>query len=461
MNIFGLTITRTKAAPPQLLAPVSSRGLWGGGWTNIIREPYSGAWQRNVVINQQDVLTYSTVWACITLIASDVAKLPLKLVQRDADGIWSDVENPAYSPLLRKPNHYQTSVKFLEYWQLSRLIHGNTYALKARDARGVVSALYILDPTRVKPLVAPDGSVFYQLSSDVLSGLEANGFVVPASEIIHDMHVPLFHPLVGVSPIFACGLAATQGLKIQNSSTDLFGKGSQLSGILSFPGMLSEEAMQKFAKYWEENYTGEHNVGKVAIVSGGMKFEPMTMTATDAQLIEQLKWTAEQVCAAFHVPGYMVGIGPAPPYTDIQSINLQYYAQALQNPIANFQQLIDEGLELRNDLGVMLDLDDLHLMDSKTQMETAVAGVGGGILTPNEARRRFDKKPLTGGDTVYLQQQDYSIEAINRRDTQAPAPSSTAPTAPTSTPIPTKQLSQLELRMYLKAAVMERLKRAA
>lgn len=46
--------------------------------------------------------------------------------------------------------------------------------------------------------------------ADNLSTLE-EGLTVPASEIIHDRMNCLFHPLVGISPIFACGLAAMAG----------------------------------------------------------------------------------------------------------------------------------------------------------------------------------------------------------------------------------------------------------
>ena len=46
--------------------------------------------------------------------------------------------------------------------------------------------------------------------------------VVPASEIIHDRMQALYHPLIGVSPISACGLSALQGLNIQKNSVALF-----------------------------------------------------------------------------------------------------------------------------------------------------------------------------------------------------------------------------------------------
>ncbi len=406
-------------------------------WWPIIRESFGGAWQRGVTINQQDVLTYGTVWACITLIAQDIGKLWLNLVEEDADGICTPTDNPAFSPVLRKPNHYQTRVKFHEHWTISLLATGNTYVLKERNHRGApnagnVVATYILDPRRVQVLVAPDGSVFYQVNQDLLAGVTAASVTVPASEIIHDICVPLHHPLVGVSPIHACGLAAMQGLKIQQHSAKFFQNGSQPSGLLTAPASISNEVAQRLQKDWENNYAGERNLGRVAVLGDGLKFEPLgMMTAVDAQLIEQLRWTSENVCSCFHVPGYMVGIGPAPPYTDIQSMTLSYFNQALQNPIENRELLLQEGLELPKPYSVEFDLDALLRMDSKTQMAIAKDGVLGSILSSNEARAGFNRKPKPGGDSPMAQNQMYSLEALNKRDQAAPAPSSiAAPPAP-------------------------------
>src|SRR4029450_11320664 len=104
---------------------------------------------------------FSAVWACVTLIAADIAKLWINLVTYDDQGIATVTESPAFSPVLRKPNHFQTRVKFVEHWQIAKLQTGNTYVLKERDARGVVVALYVLDPGRVQVLGAPSGDIFY------------------------------------------------------------------------------------------------------------------------------------------------------------------------------------------------------------------------------------------------------------------------------------------------------------
>jgi phage portal protein BeeE len=41
--------------------------------------------------------------------------------------------------VLRKPNRFQTRIQFLESWALSKLSRGNTYVLKQRDNRNVVT----------------------------------------------------------------------------------------------------------------------------------------------------------------------------------------------------------------------------------------------------------------------------------------------------------------------------------
>lgn len=432
MRLFGLQITK---AGPFAQVP-SSRGTW---WPTV-HEPYTGAWQRNVEWTTDSVLSYHAVFACITLISQDFGKLRPKLVRLDEDGIWSETSSAAFSPVLKKPNRYQNHIQFKEWWIISKLIRGNTYALKVRDDRRVVTSLYLLDPSRVKVLVAPDGSVYYELTQDNLSGLEKATITVPASEIIHDRMNCLFHPLVGVSPIFACGTAANLGLRIQNSSSGFFANGANPGGVLTAPGKITQDTADRLKAYWQSEFAGD-NSGKVAVLGEGLTFEAMRMTSVDAQLIEQGKWSAETVCSTFHVPGFKVGIGPTPTYQNAEVMNQIYYSDCLQSHIESFELCLDEGLGLDETkdgkvLGVELDLDALLRMDTATQIKSLAEGIGGALLTPNEARMKIDKKPLTGGDTVYLQQQQYGIQALFERDQDKPfsKPSPAAAGAPALPP---------------------------
>jgi HK97 family phage portal protein len=425
MQFFGLTVARTKAISQQLQSVDSKRGWWP-----IVREWFAGAWQRNLEITLDNVTTHSTVFACATLTASDVSKMRPRLVQQDDDGIWNEVEVPAFSPVLRKPNHFQNRIQFNFAWVMSKQLHGNTYVLKERDQRRVVVAEYVLDPTRVRPFVAPNGDVYYECKRDTLSRLPEEQYLIPASEIIHDLQNAMFHPLVGLSPIYACGLAAAQGLNIQNSSTKFFQNGSNPGGVLTAPGAISQATADRLKAYWDANFTGD-NAGKVAVLGDGLKYEKMASTAVEAQLIDQLKWTSENVCSAFHVPPYMVGVGPPPNYNNIEALNQQYYSQCLQILIESIELCQDEGLGLTEGeiatkrYGVEFDIDDLLRMDSATMMTTIATGIKAHVLAPNEGRSRINLKPVPGGESPLAQQQDYSLEALSKRDAVMPAPPST------------------------------------
>jgi len=413
MRIFGLPIPFTGEKQKAL----NSLPMDRGGWYPLIREPFTGAWQRNMEINVDTASSFHADFACKTLIARDIAKLRVKLVEKDKNDIWSETTSPAFSPVLRRPNDYQTRNQFWECWVLSKLSRGNTYVLKVRDDRNVVTGLHVLDPTRVQPLVSDDGAVFYRLSSDNLAGID--DIVVPAREIIHDRFNCLFHPLVGTPPVFASGLASMVAINGQKASALLFENASVPGGILTLPGEVNQEEEQRFKEQWELRFS-RSNLGRVAVMTGGVKYEKMTMTNTEVQMIENLKWSAEVVCSVYHVPPYKVGVGVLPTYNNVQALNVEYYSQALQSHIEEIEEAVDQALGIGwgAGIGTEFDTENLLRMDSITLVTTIRDAVGAGVMSPNEGRAKFDLKPVPGGANPYLQQQNYSLEALAKRDAQ-------------------------------------------
>jgi len=433
MRIFGLPIPFTGEGQKAL----SSVPYGTSGWYPVIHEPFPGAWQRNLPINTDTAASFHADFACKTLIARDIAKLRVKLVEMDANGIWSETTNPAFSPVLRRPNSYQTRNQFWENWMLSKLSRGNTYVLKQRDNRNVVTALHVLDPTRVQTLVADDGSVFYRISRDNLAGTDE--VTVPAREIIHDRMNCLFHPLCGTPPVFASGLASMLGLNAQKASALLFENSSMPGGILTAPAEVNDQVAQMIKQKWEANFS-KINLGRVAILDNGMKYEKIAMTHVEGQMVENLKWSAEVVCSVYHVPPYKVGVGALPSYNNVQALQIEYYGQALQAPIEEIEELLDDGLGLGGygtGLGTEFDTENLLRMDSVTAITAIRDAIGAGVMSPNEGRSKLDLKPVDGGESPYLQQQNYSLAALAKRDAQADpfAPNTpNTPAAPAAEP---------------------------
>ncbi|EEW0307762.1 phage portal protein, partial [Escherichia coli] len=158
------------------------------------------------------------------------------------------------------------------------------------------------------------------------------------------------------------------------------------------------------------------NAGKTAILSNGAKYNPTTFSPVDAQTVEQLKMTAEIVCSVFRVPAYKIGVGQPPSSDNVEALEQQYYSQCLQTLIESIELLLDEALETGENESTEFDVTTLLRMDSERRMKTLGDAVKNTLLTPNEARKRENLPPLAGGDALYLQQQNYSLEALSRRD---------------------------------------------
>lgn len=401
--------------------PVNGGDVW-----HTIHEPFTGAWQRNeeIEVSKNDQMRHHAVFACVSLITRDIGKLKIK-TKRKVEGV-SQVCTSSVMPLLAKPNDFQNWQQFAEAWATSKATSGNTYVWKVRNIYGQVWKLQILNPERTKPLVDPTGNVFYQVRKDRLFDLDED-VVFPASEIIHDRFNCFYHPLVGLSPIVACALSASQGISIQRNAQAFFANASRPSGILVAPGTISKETSTELKDNWDRNYSGMGN-GRTAVLGDGMNYVPISVAANDAQLVEQLKMSGEIVCTAFSVPAFKVGLAPLPS-GKVSDHNDIYYSDCLQHYIESIENLLNQHLDLEDDVEVEFCLDALLRMDAGSQMDYLDKGVKGAIMAPNEARARIGLSPVPGGESPMIQQQNYSLAAIAKRDSSddpfAPAPTPT------------------------------------
>lgn len=438
---FGLEIRRRKQ-----LDMIGVDGIDPSrGWIPLVREPFTTAWQHNREYVVDVPTRNATVFRCISIIADDIAKLPIRLTRDNGGDFWFETESAAFSPVLRQPNDYQTTIQFFQHWLYSKLTTGNAYVLKQRDARNIVTQLYVLDPYRTKPMVAGDGSIWYQLSRDYLSGIE-DSTLAPSSEIIHDRMNAFYHPLCGLPPIYASRLQAMSALQIQEFTAAFFGNMARPSGIITSPGNIPQPQIERIKAEWTAKFQGE-NSGNIAILGSGMTFTPANQNAVDSQLVEQLKIDAEQICTAFGVPSYKVGAAPAPTgINNVEALDQQYYSQCLQIHIVSIERLLDLGLALPPDIDIEFDLDALLRMDTATMIKALADGINGSILAPNDARAKLGLPPVKGGEIPLAQQQYYSLADLANRAPPAglPAPDPIGPSGDGSSGDATDQAAAMK-----------------
>lgn len=396
-----------------------------GTWKPLVHEPFTGAWERNQELQIKDSLTSYAVFACISLISKDVGKLPI-IARTEENGIKTNVKFKGLE-VINKPNKYQTRQQFLESWVTSKAASGNAYIYKIRDVYGAIEQLIVLDYNTTVVCIDPEGEIFYRIYEDPLN-TNCEQILVPASEIIHDRHNTFYHPLIGLSPIVASGLMASTGDNIQKYSHKFFGNDARPSGILSTSDDIEDEEGDQIQSNWNKRYSNGGE-GGVALVSGGVTYQALSVPAADSQLIENLKLSGEIVCTTFNVPSFMVGIGSAPSGS-VEYLNSRYFSACLQSYIESIENLLNEHIETPSNVTLEFDPRSLFRMDSNNQMSYLKEGTGSGIFSPNEARAVLGYAPVEGGESPVMQQQNYSLSALSKRDAKED-PFNTASAAPT------------------------------
>lgn len=398
-----------------------------------VHEPFAGAWQMNKECWGPYGI-FSAVYACITIISGDVAKLPPRIRKRNADGSKEDHPNHPAARVLYYPNTYQTRVDFWGQFMASALFTGNAYVYLVRDQRNVISQMHLLDPRRVRVLVADDGSVFYQIGIERLADILETD-IIPARDMLHHRLLTMTHPLVGMTPLYAAGVSAMTGQTIQQNSYAFFSNMSRASGVLTAPGKISQDLSNRLKTEWDQNFKGGQ-MGRTAVLGEGMKWEPLTISAADAQLIEQLRWSVEDVARCFRVPTYMLTDASKISFKNTEQLARNYYSQTLQYHIESIEARIDQAFDLKDDTYCEFDLSTLLRMELDARMSAYQIGINSGVLAINEVRRMEELPPVEGGDEPLVQTQYRPLSSAGEPTTAAAPVPTPAPNTPADDPAP-------------------------
>lgn len=248
----------------------------------------------------EQAIKYAPVFMCIRVLAESLGMLPLHLYQRNGERKEKAVSHPLYRVLNIAPNHFQTSQEFREMLVAHLFLSGNFYAFINRTINGVRELLPI-HPSKVVVTQNDDMDIVYKITFP-------NGTI---REFISDdiFHVKLmsFDGFTGVTPLTYCRRTIGLGISNENFGARFFENDATPNGILvSENKTLTKEKSKDLRDSWNALLKDDGNHG-TAVLSGGLKWLQVSMSALDAQFLETKKLGWSEVAGIFRVPPYMIG----------------------------------------------------------------------------------------------------------------------------------------------------------
>ena len=415
LRIFSAWFTRQQGSAGD----VSLRLNWPDGWHQLGMDS---------PMTRGGALSFPAVFASIDMISSDIARLPMRH-WRDDGTTRSEVRNSWAIKVLDKPNDYQTGFDIMKMLIASQLYRGNGYLYPVRNGRFQIEQLHCLFPDNVFVYrTGPD--YFYRVSAEPMARLETIA-MIPPREMFHHRMLVLNDALLGITPMLAAATSSNAGLAILRSSEKFFQKMARPSGVLQTAGMLRRDAAEEIKERWKRVYAGEEGAGEVAVLEQGLEWKPLTMSAVDAQLIDQLRYSVEDVARVYRLPLFMLGDLTKVSFSSSEQLTRVYWTGCLSAHMESIEKRMSRffGMDGRNEY-LQYDLDALFRTEMQTRIEALAKAVQGGIRTPNEARRIEGLNAVDGGDTVFMQQQMVPVEALATRTDLAPKPQVMPPTTP-------------------------------
>lgn len=353
-------------------------------------------------VNEQTIMSVSTAYACVNLIAGAISALPVKQYrespngQREelpADDIWY-VLNEQFLPRWSSANGW-------EYAAQSLLFHGDAFlAIRRQGARIVglepahpmnVTVLATLDRRRLIYRVQwEDGAAETIDQDDMLhvSGFGFNGFR-------------------GVSPLrHVLGTSAGIAIATQEFAGRFFANSARPDIVLSTDQVVNAETAEHIKQRWVENYQGYANSHRPAVLGQGFKIQQLTMNAEDAQLLATRQFQIEEIARAFGVPPFMVGHTEKTTSwgSGVETMGKGFVRFTLRQHLNKFQTEINRKFFRNAGRRVEFDTFDLESADMKTLFESFRVAIGRagepGFMTTDEVRDKLRLKRTPGGDAL-------------------------------------------------------------
>lgn len=351
-----------------------------------------------VSITPDGAMTASTVFACVRVLAEDVAKLPLILYRRLPGGGKERASDHRVAKLLTAPNGWQTGFEFREMLQGHLALRGNAFAYITR-ANGEPRELLPIHPDRVSVSQGKDWAVSYTVRD--ASGREEP---VRPENLLH-LRGLSSDGLTGLSVVSLARESIGLSLATEEHGARLFSNGAKPGGVLSHPQKLSDPAAKRLKESWNAVHGGGANAHQTAVLEEGMTWTQVGMTSEDSQFLQTRKFQAEEIARWYRMPPHKVGILERSTHSNIEHQAIEYVTDTLLPWLRRWEQAVSRALLSpveRDEYFAEFLVDGLLRGDLKSRYDSYAIARTNGWLSANEIRSLENMNPIPDGGDDYL-----------------------------------------------------------
>jgi HK97 family phage portal protein len=388
-----------------------SRKISMAGWVSSFLRAGQPVWtERNfAALSREGYQKNVIVFRCIKLRAQGAAKIPFILRDRNTKKEIEDRNHPLWK-LLHRPNPWQAGATFWENVYAYRPLHGNSYI------EGVVGdanpapmgpgrppdQLYCKRPDYMQAVASDVGTVMAYVYS--VGGRKQTWEMDPYDGTGAIIHWKTFNPLndyYGMPELEAAAWAVDQHNEASQWNKSLLQNAGSPSGILTrevtpdAPTVLTSTQYQQLVERLENEIKGAKNAGRPIIGDNGLKWTAMSLSPKEMDWIEGKHVSSREICHAFGVPPFLLGIPGDSTYNNYKEARQGLYEDTI---LPDVDSLCDElNMKLAplfgDNIEIGYDEDEIPaLAPKRADKWTAVQGAN--WLTTDEKREATGYEPL-------------------------------------------------------------------
>jgi HK97 family phage portal protein len=358
-----------------------------------------------VPVTVDSSLQLSSAWACVKLISETVASLPIKVYTIDLQtGVRKlNPTHPLHVLFNGKVNRWQTRQEYFETLNYQIVLLGNNYSLINRVGDRIVSLTPLMSEQMTTELL-DDGSIRYRYT---------DGATIRDYTEKDIWHNKLFgNGIIGLSPLAYARNSVGIAQGAEDSVGNIYRNGGKPSGVLEIDKVLTAEQREAIKSNFGEVNKGTE--GRLFTLEAGMKFNPISLSPQDIELLASRKFQIEDIARFFGVPSVLINDTSAGTTwgSGIQQIVEGWYKLGLRPYLERYEASMKCRLlspQERMTTDIEFDLNALLQPSMAERINKRKEAILSAQMTPNEARAEEGWQPKEGGDDLYMQQQNVPL----------------------------------------------------